>query len=272
MVETNISRDLWNVDKLDGTGASGINLDVAPFSWNNALIFGFDMQWLGAGRVRFYVSVNGLAIIVHEENHSGMYPAVYIQTGSLPCTYEIENISSTVASSMEQICATVTTEGSTPSGIAKKSISNDILGITCPGTAYTPVLSIRPSTLFNGRVNKSTAVLLGVELMVTGVNPAHYHILRNATLTGSTWVSLASHESMMEACTVSTGFTGGIIRDEGYCLGGQGDKSGSISQTADETFYIQIDPTGIQNSITVVARGMGGSAEVFAKLYWKELY
>ena len=47
LVETKIPQSDWNTDKLDGTGLSGITLDMTK-----AQILWSDMEWLGVGSVR----------------------------------------------------------------------------------------------------------------------------------------------------------------------------------------------------------------------------
>ena len=47
VVETKVARTSWNVDKLDGTGPSGITIDITK-----AQIFWMDLEWLGVGNVR----------------------------------------------------------------------------------------------------------------------------------------------------------------------------------------------------------------------------
>ena len=47
IVETRVAQDSWNGDKLNGTGPSGITLDITKSN-----IFYIDMEWLGVGSVR----------------------------------------------------------------------------------------------------------------------------------------------------------------------------------------------------------------------------
>jgi hypothetical protein len=54
LVETVVNQSNWNVDKLDGTGPSGITLNISK-----AQIFWIDMEWLGVGNVRMGFIYNG---------------------------------------------------------------------------------------------------------------------------------------------------------------------------------------------------------------------
>lgn len=53
----------WNVDKLDGTGASGFTLDLTK---NNAYFI--DYQWIGGGVIRWGVINNGIRVTCHKMN------------------------------------------------------------------------------------------------------------------------------------------------------------------------------------------------------------
>jgi hypothetical protein len=107
IVDTLIPQSAWNIDKLDGSGISGITLDP-----EKSQIDGFDFQWLGVGRVRFSFNIGGKSIIVHEINHANVDDVVYMKTPTLPVRYEIVNTGATAsASTLEQICCSVSSDG-----------------------------------------------------------------------------------------------------------------------------------------------------------------
>ena len=54
VVDTNVDQVDWNLDKLDGTGNSGVTLQA-----DKAQIFVFDFEWLGVGRVRVGIAIGG---------------------------------------------------------------------------------------------------------------------------------------------------------------------------------------------------------------------
>jgi hypothetical protein len=96
----------WNLDKMDGNGPSGVNLD-----YNKTQILFFDMEWLGVGRIRFGWVVDGKIYYCHEVNNANNLTLVYMSTPNLPLRYEIENDGSGAQSSLVQICSTVISEG-----------------------------------------------------------------------------------------------------------------------------------------------------------------
>ena len=80
--ETVIKQDDFNGDKLDGKGDSQLTLDLSK---NNQ--YWIDIQWHGAGRVRFGTYLNGNRIVMHTYYAGGQESVAMTQTASLPsCT------------------------------------------------------------------------------------------------------------------------------------------------------------------------------------------
>ncbi len=82
----------WNIDRLDGTGPSGITLDITKQN-----IFLFDYQWLGAGRVRFGFDLGGSIVYCHEINNANILGQIYSRTANLPINVEIRNLAAAPA-------------------------------------------------------------------------------------------------------------------------------------------------------------------------------
>jgi hypothetical protein len=120
----------WNIDTMDGSGASGLTID---FTKTQILVI--DLQWLGVGRVRLYWDIDGTLQLFHEFLNANIQDVVYMKTPSLPAWYEISNSGTntikrigygdrlngiflesteTTASSdkqIEEICTSVSSEG-----------------------------------------------------------------------------------------------------------------------------------------------------------------
>ena len=101
-----VARSSWNVDKFDGTGASGVTLD-----FTKTQLFFMDLEWLGVGRVRYGFYHNGLPLYAHYMQHSNIFSSVYMSTPNLPVRYSIENDGTGVASDLYHLCSTVISEG-----------------------------------------------------------------------------------------------------------------------------------------------------------------
>ncbi len=103
VTETPVIQGDWNGDKLDGTGPSGLTLDLTK-----AQILWMDLEWLGVGSVRVGFVINGQFIVCHTFNHANIIASTYITTASLPLRYEIFNTAETSgASTLKQICSSV---------------------------------------------------------------------------------------------------------------------------------------------------------------------
>jgi hypothetical protein len=80
--DTLIARAEWNGDKLDGTGDSQATLDLAQIN-----IWWIDVQWHGAGRVRFGTYIDGQRVVCHSYYQGNLFAQAMSQTTSLPCCY-----------------------------------------------------------------------------------------------------------------------------------------------------------------------------------------
>jgi len=74
----------FNIDKLDGTGPSGYNIDLSKMQ-----MFYIDYSWYGAGFIRFGVrGPNGDVIYAHKIANNNVNNEAYMRSGNLPAHYE----------------------------------------------------------------------------------------------------------------------------------------------------------------------------------------
>jgi hypothetical protein len=84
-VDTKVPQDEWNIDKCDGTGPSGYDLDLSKIQ-----MCYMDYSWYGAGKIRFGFKVgDGLVKYVHEFKHNNILYESYFRSGNLPARYEV---------------------------------------------------------------------------------------------------------------------------------------------------------------------------------------
>lgn len=101
-----IDQSDWNVDKADGTGRSQMILDVTKDN-----IYWIDVQWLGAGRVRFGTYYNGQRVVLHEFYHGNNFTVPVTAMGSLPvCVHQMNMTATGSTSEMRAWCMAVWTE------------------------------------------------------------------------------------------------------------------------------------------------------------------
>jgi hypothetical protein len=83
-VNTRIPQSQFNIDRLDGTGPSGYNLDLSKMQ-----MWYIDYSWYGAGFVRWGIrGTDGNVIYCHKMlNNNANYEA-YMRSGNLPARYE----------------------------------------------------------------------------------------------------------------------------------------------------------------------------------------
>lgn len=136
--EIRITRNNW-IDSLDGTGSSGITVD-----FTKAQIFWFDQEWLGVGRVRAGIVVNGKYYQCAHFNHNGSTPVVkpYYRLAKLPIRYEIQSHGD--CGTMHMICGTVMSEGGYNNlGTVFSSKDYNFRSIDQNNDGLVPVISLR---------------------------------------------------------------------------------------------------------------------------------
>lgn len=74
----------WNLDKMDGTGPSGYNVDLSKMQ-----MFYIDYSWYGAGFIRWGLrGANGQVTYCHKVINNNTNTEAYMRSGNLPARYE----------------------------------------------------------------------------------------------------------------------------------------------------------------------------------------
>lgn len=257
----------WSLDKLNGTGASGITLDITKTQ-----ILVIDFQALYVGRVRVGFDIGGNIIYAHEFKHANLVATPYMQTATLPIRCGM-TCSGTVSTTMRFICSAVLSEGGQEEngGVpASKSAA-----ITAAKNADTHILSIRPKTTFNALTNRIKVVLDTIELVTTGANAVQWQLCVSQALTGATWADVNGTHSSME-CVAGAGTLSGtpaLIVQSGYCAAAQ--KSGGITSPKISTkIPLTLNAAGAvraYGTLTLLVQGIGDTSACNATLNWREL-
>jgi len=83
-VDTRIPQSQWNLDRMDGTGPSGYNMDLSKMQ-----MFYIDYSWYGAGFVRWgFRAQNGDVVYCHKLPNNNVNTEAYMRSGNLPGRYE----------------------------------------------------------------------------------------------------------------------------------------------------------------------------------------
>ena len=87
-VETEWNQSDWNIDRCDGSGKSGYNLDVTKMQ-----MFYLDYSWYGAGFIRWgFRGTDGNVIYAHKIPNNNFNTEAYMRSGNLPARYEVNTI------------------------------------------------------------------------------------------------------------------------------------------------------------------------------------
>ena len=281
-----IAQANWNVDRCDGTGPSGFNLNITK----TQLVF-IDFQWLGVGRVRCGFVHNGAMIIAHEYFHSNESDTVYLSSPNLPVRCEIRNTGATAGGSFDQICSTVQSEGGyQETGIDWERANTSMRATPTPGGSPLPVLAIRLRNTFGDTQNRMSAILTSVGLYVE-TKPIRYEIVKlpgTSSLTttdvgGLVWTNIDDNSSGIQYCVNATGYvtTGSSALFGGFSSAGTSQNSrsevGAGGLTASKKNFISQNFDSSDSEIyAVIARTIGtgpsDSASVACALQWREVY
>ena len=270
LVNTPVAQASWNVDKMDGTGPSGVTLDLTK-----AQILFMDLEWLGVGTVRIGFIINGNFYVCHKFHHANLITTTYITTASLPLRYEITNTGATSgASTLKQICSTVMSEGGYQLNGLQQAIGIPVTtprNLAVAGTFY-PIVSIRLKT----SPDRLDAIIICTAISVIATSAGNYNwqVIASGTTSGGTWVAAPGGSSVNYNIT-GTSFTGGRILASGFfSVSNQGSTQVDILKEA--LFKTQLErnaltSTPFELTIVVASDTGGGGGNVLASMDWEEI-
>jgi len=269
LAETRVTKSSWNYDKMDGTGPSGMTLDITK-----AQILWMDIEWLGLGTVRMGFVIDGKFILCHQFHHANLITSTYITTASLPLRYEIENTGATTSNStLKQICSTVLSEGGYELRGLQQGIGVPITtptNLTTAGTYY-PIISLRLKT----SPDRLDAIVILTAISLMGItNNANYNwrVVASGTTTGGTWTSAGSN-SAVEYNLTGTSFTGGRILAQGFVsASNQAVTAVDILKEALFKFQLERDSfTSTPFELTIVSASSTTNTNIYAAADWEEI-
>ena len=268
VVDTKIAQANWNVDPLDGTGPSGVTLDLTKVQ-----VMWLDFEWLGVGSVRFGFVMNGQLIPCHVFHHANIIDSTYMTTASLPLRQELTNTGATSgASQAKQICSSVISEGGYELRGRQHAIGTPITSaydLTDAGTYY-PVVAIRLKSARQDAIVILTALaLLGVG---NGVNFS-WRVVAGGTVTTASWTSGGDDSSVEYTLTGTAHDGGGRVLAQGYLnSSNQGSPTLDILKEALFKFQLERDSfAGVSEPISFLVAAATDSESIFASMDWEEV-
>jgi hypothetical protein len=255
----------WNIDKLDGTGKSGITLDIT-----STQIMVIDYEWLGVGRVRCGFVIDGLIYYVHNFNHANdsSFTSVYMSTPNLPLRYSIET-DGTTASHIDHICSTVISEGGAEQTGILRSIDTGTTHIDADAANTTYAVKgmklkdaykdITVTPEFFSMINEQTGGF-------------RWSLCLNPTIAGTFTYTDVTNSAIQEA----TGATANTVSDEGLVID-SGYETGSVQTRAgsDRKFVTSLrmgsDIDGTKDEVVLCVTPLTASQDIQGALTFREL-
>jgi hypothetical protein len=198
-----------NLDILDGTGNSAINLD--PTKGN---VYQMQFQWLGYGAIVFSVEdpETGEFEAFHVIKYANAFTVPSIYAPALPILWETTNTTNATDIVIKSASAMAALEG-------RRVINGPTFLHEETGVTATHVFSIRndaTNVLGGTNTNRHSIFIKGVSVVNDGTSTTTYSLEINSALTTPSWTKVNNSESIVSFDTAAT-------------LGAAGDVIGSIS-------------------------------------------
>lgn len=262
-VDTRVAQSAWNLDKMDGTGTSGVNLD-----FTKAQVWFMDFEGLLTGDVSFGWFVGRKPIYCHVFHNSNVLALAWISTPNLPVRYEIENTGTGAAVGFTQICSTVISEGGLqdtgfPFGIGRGT--NPL--VTGNDTNIYALIAIRLNSGYLG----STIRLSDFNITCITTATFNYFLILNPTVTGTAFSFTQVTNSSVDidvGRTSSTTLSGGTILHAGDTT--QTNESGKEDILKND-FFLGSNIAGVADIVVLAVQKNSVAAETFyGSLNWKD--
>lgn len=264
-VTTYVSQHNWNIDQFDGYGPSGVILNVA-----NAQIFVIDYQWLGAGRIRFGFDIDGIVQYCHELLIANNQNVVSISVPNLPCRYEIQSLGTGSASnsSMQHICATVSSEGGQEDVGFSFGIDMGATSITTGNDTNT--YTLLAMQLKSGYMSATVQPSFFTVASATTNSQFKVTLVLNPTIAGTalTFNTVTNSALQFASGIANNTITGGTVIYSGYF---QSNKTASATDQLTVDVSIGSSIAGVSDTLVLAVQPTPAAAETFlASFNWKE--
>lgn len=257
-VDNVVNQEDWNIDTMDGTGASGITIDPAKTQ-----IGIIDLEWLGVGRVRMGFVVDGLVYYCHQFLNANNLPTVYMSTPNLPVRCEISNDGAGAASDFMHLCSSVISEGGIDNNGVLRHTDSGAISSLGTGTVYA-VIGIR----LKGSNIDAALLLENLSMIATSTNDkAHWELKFNPTVAGTfTYSDQTNSVAQIATGSASNTVTGGIDIDGGYFTTSQ-----SATNTVPNALRLGSAIDGTVDEIVLCVSPITNNIGIEGSITWREL-
>jgi len=250
----------WNLDTMDGNGASGVTLD---FEKGQILII--DFEWLSLGRIRWGWVIGGQIIYAHEYSAENTEIDPWASSPNLPVQYGISNDGTGAADSMGAICCAVISEGGNSSdlGVTRYASTNGThVDANVANTIYAVVgIRLKSTHLY------LTSAIEKISMISETNDDFEWILFFNPTVAGTFTYSDLSGSCMQVArgATANT-VTGGIALDGNFSK-----SSSSIEASVKNAQVLGAEIDGTRDTMVLCVRPLSANADIQGSITWKEL-
>ena len=260
-----VAQGSWNIDPLNGTGPSGVTLDLTKVQ---ILVIQFQALYVGSVTIGF--DIDGSIVPVHRFDHANEVAYPYILNANLPVHYSVRT--SSAQGTMAAVCCSVISEGGESlfalSG-RDFTANNAITPISV--TTRRAVLTIRAKQTLNSINQTAVAIPIGVQVLAQ-TNGSLVEIVRNGTLGGApAWTNVDTTYSIMEYDVAGTTVTGGEVVDSFYAPAGSGSTRGSATENLGKLVLAYSHLLAAGDTVSVVCTSLTGTSSVLASIDWAEI-
>jgi len=255
---TAVAQTAWNIDRMDGTGPSGMTLD--PTKGN---VYQIRYQWLGFGMILFYIedSESGELCEVHQIKFANSNITPSIQNPTLPICMLAKNTTNNTDMVIKSSSLAGFVEGMDSELGPLHAASNTDLDV---GTTEVPILSVRSKVVFQSVINRVVDRVQTFTVSTDAVNIIKCRVLVDPLLVGSSWSDVSSDTSVSQKDIAATSLTGG---NEVFSF-----SMGKTDTQIVDVFAMKLD-IAPGHHITITAQAVAGNtSDVTVSMNWKELF
>jgi hypothetical protein len=264
-----IAKADWNIDPLDGTGPSGITLDLSDVQ-----ILVIQFQALYVGRVTIGFDIGGTVVPVHVFDHANVISAPYIANANLPVHYSIRTTAAN-GGTLKAICASVISEGG--DSLSNMPGRNFVSTGTVSNAASGTLLVIRAKAQLNSINQTALAIPTGMNIAVADAG-CWVEVRRNATVTAGDFTDVDGTYSMMQESYAGNGGTDptvtagtGQLLTRLYIPASQTLRATTSSSLLGKVILNYSHLLSAADTLSLLYDTGGATTDVYASLEWKEI-
>jgi hypothetical protein len=270
-VDTIINRNSWNIDKMDGTGISGINIDETKIQQ-----YVIEAQGLSGGLIRFGFNVNGSLYFCHQVYTYNVSAVACPLSDCQPLRFEIRNTGTSASTTtLRQFKAALLTGGMANILGQPRNSFTATRGTSTKnvGTTIVPLLSLRAAATFKSKTSRILIAPTSVGVFSLD-NSIQFLAYKNVTLTGANWTNVATNISGAQYDITATALSGGTLLGTGFLADTIFKASGTSTEdgTIFKNMFITNNYAGVSDVFTIAAKSFGSTASVTAYINFKEIY